>query len=198
MERIILSAHLFQKNNLLEDTHNMLCLASDTNRLYKSIYGENLSNYDEAKYLKILEEIERITSLTRKTSILDVVKPFGTGNKIVIEDSCSDMSDSDIDKFSLTLFETMGIPSNRLENVKKDLLELRKFYKRRHCRNLILLQNLTHTNSKETLYSEPPLFLFDCLVKKWRTEETVDTEVLLDKLSKGVCCNCSDKIPLII
>ncbi len=61
MERIILSAHLFQKNNLLEDTHNMLCLASDTNRLYRSIYGENLSNYDEAKYLKVLEEIEKIT-----------------------------------------------------------------------------------------------------------------------------------------
>ncbi len=139
--------------------------------------------------------MKKLQSLTRKKSILDMVKPFNTDRVIENDDSCSDMSDEDIDKFSLTLFETMGIPSNRLENVKKDLFELRKFYKKRHCKNLILLQNLNHTNSKETLYSTPPLFLFDCLVKKWRTEDTIDTEVLLDKLCKGVCCNCKDKIP---
>ena len=198
MRRIITAINLFYNNKLLEDAHNMLCLASETNMLFKKIFGENLPNYDEQIHSQKIEELENETGLVRKKSLMEMVAPFDNHEIVDMEGTAKkyiEMTDEQLERMSLTLAESMKLPQNRIANVQKDLFESRVFYKQRHCINLLLLQNNEHTMSPNTLYGIPPKWAINCIIKNYQTAETEDIGILLEKLRNGVCNKCGDKIP---
>ena len=107
-------------------------------------------------------------------------------------------TDADIQHYADFIMETYKIPEERRENVVKDVLCIRDSVMEKSvwCKHIEIKQNLTHTFSPETLYSENPnrrvvCSKFDYFVDKL----SPDWDMLIKDFKNIYCSRCSDREP---
>jgi len=105
---------------------------------------------------------------------------------------------ADIQDYADFIIETFKVPEERRENVVIEVLCMRDtvIEKSGWCKHIEIQQDLTHTFSPETLYSENPnrrivCSKFDYFVDKF----SPDWDILIKELKDIYCSRCSDREP---
>jgi hypothetical protein len=107
-------------------------------------------------------------------------------------------TDSDAQHYADFIMETYKIPEERRENVVIDVLCMRDsvIEKSEWCKHIEIQQNLTHTFSSDTLYSENPTRRIVCLKFDYFVDKLSPAWDMLIKEFKDIYCSgCSDREP---
>lgn len=114
--------------------------------------------------------------------------PPGTAD---IEDSMLNATDDDLRRFAESIRQSISLPESRLENILTDLKSIRLIHqeKRRWCKHLEILQELAHTQSRETHYAIDPPRTCKCLRYGHETRIGYPSAGLVIESFKGTYCN---------
>lgn len=107
-------------------------------------------------------------------------------------------SDEMIRRFASDTITALGLPQDRLGNIKKDYLAERDFSNERllWCQHLFVIQDLRHTLDKSTFYTVDPDR--GCYCKRFSYRTLIvnpDHKVVLDAFKAARCRECSFREP---
>ena len=106
-------------------------------------------------------------------------------------------TDEEARKMAEDMAQTMGLPPERFPNLIPDLLSGRKMAieRRDYCRHLEIVQQLAHTTSVVTAYSEIPKYAVICKLLNRRGEYSQDWSALIPSFKAFNCINCPYRDP---
>lgn len=184
------SFNIFTKFNLLHEAYITITIANELNELYKYKYKQKIPNVNEEELTKKINSLNKTIGIKEYKSI---VQNFIDDTKIIkpmpddLDEGWSQFDDNGIHKFALRTLETLGLPEDRLENIKNDIKSLKYFYTHRTCKNMKLLQDLRHTNSPDTHYKYPVEYVIRCDICCQQTKYSKDVFALLLLFDKTKC-----------
>jgi hypothetical protein len=96
-----------------------------------------------------------------------------------------------------SMARTMGLPPDRIPNLIPDLLSSRELAieRRDWCRHLEIIQQLAHTASVDTAYTEIPKYGVICKLLGLNGEESQDWAALIPRFKAFNCINCPYRAP---
>jgi tetratricopeptide (TPR) repeat protein len=119
-------------------------------------------------------------------------EPSETDIKEVLDDA----SDADLGRFARETIRSLRIPQERIGNVLKDFKSLRRIRaeQRSWCKHLELLQELGHTESRETVYSIDPNR--HCKCRRYSHESSIgsnDVDAVIKAFKATFCMGCTGR-----
>ena len=108
-------------------------------------------------------------------------------------------TDENLGRFADSIIESLDIPKDRKDNVLKDLKAVQYGFKIKTnwCKYLEIIQDLRHTQSKNTSYIIDPERICKCKLHMYESKiPSINIEVLIETFKKSYCENCSDKVVL--
>lgn len=181
-----LQAHdLFLGLKLLSNTYQSLFNSFELKKLFNAVYDKELGIISN-------EELEsRMIALCKELNIdpWDSQVDLITQRILNQSDKWDTIKDEEEHGFAKIFADSCGLPENRIKNIIADIKAQKIFEEK--CKNpdIVLLQNLNHTKSLETLYAEPPTFILKS--KKAGIESNPSTDI--NKLLMEFKHLCNDK-----
>ena len=107
-------------------------------------------------------------------------------------------SDEDLLSCAAKSLQTMEIPSERRAIVEREWFCLRDIAREKFawCRHLNIVQNLRHTQSRQTLYARDPERR--CICEKFQYKSKIgatDWDVLITTFKNAYCMECTAREP---
>jgi tetratricopeptide (TPR) repeat protein len=129
-------------------------------------------------------DIAQITELPSEPSATDIDQMF------------DDATDADLEQFARGIIRSLRIPQQRIGNVLKDLESGKRIRTERRswCKHLELLQELSHTGSRQTFYSIDPNRHCKCL--RYSYESAIgsnDVEAVITAFKATFCMGCTGR-----
>ncbi|MCY1036191.1 DUF4365 domain-containing protein [Corallococcus sp. BB11-1] len=153
----------------------------------------------KAQALRYAQTEQRALALIKGETYLKTTKE--QWEKIETADpdfAVSQWSDADVRKYAAGGIQLLGLSSERLVNAEKDYAAMRVNARARidWCRHLAILQNLTHTRSRESFYAEDPPRICACTLLKHRSQiESQEPEMLVSAFKRAYCLTCAHRAP---
>lgn len=189
-EESIQSYQLFNSFPMLFEAYQALHTAKELRKLYKIIYNDDISMISE---IYIDDEIKRLQKEVGINEFISIVDKFliNEVNTPSREETLAKLNEEEIDRYARITIEALNIPIVRIDNLKSELLTLKYFFSNRHCDELLILQDLKHTESTDTLYNSPLKYWVIC--KKCNIESICheNVEIILKTFDRSKCKNCS-------
>ena len=106
-----------------------------------------------------------------------------------IEDSKNgfDIDERDFDISADRIIKALKLPKERKKNIMADMKSLKYFYNNRQSEKFELLQDLRHTQKKETYYETIPSYVIRCKKCGFQTIQNKDVKQLLLILDYHKC-----------
>jgi Domain of unknown function (DUF4365) len=94
------------------------------------------------------------------------------------------------DHFATTILEAYGLPVERKSNVISEIRANRKFYNVVANPDIELLQDLTHTRSRTTMYRTPPTYIAVCKICQYKTHASSNVDSIIEQFMSehGMSC----------
>lgn len=177
----LISAHnIFHKRMDLSHAYNALTLSMEVNYLYSILFSGNIDNSRFEQINNVLNNLEKQLNRARYEILTDSLLKNMMSRA---QDDFDSLPEEEIPRFADMVIESLGIPKDRLENVIFDISFLRQAERRINNKYFELLQNLTHTKDKETMYKEKPGYVIKCKKCGYQTDESSDLDELLNQLA---------------
>lgn len=179
----ILDAYnIFNKRFDLEIAYKSLSMSLEINYVYGFIYGKNIDDDALIKTTKRLAQLESALSLEPNEIIVEkMIISFMARNKTDLVSYMSLPEESDHLVAELFL-KAIGLPLERVPNLLSEIHFMRKAEAAINTKYFEILQNLTHTKSKETFYNSPPRHIIRCKGCNYETIESDNLDELLSCL----------------
>lgn len=107
-------------------------------------------------------------------------------------------TDEQIAEFANDLLERLGLPDDRLPNVLDDAMANRDISREKvdWCENIYLIQDLTHTESRDTYYAQKLEYFGKCSLHNYESAlGNSDHILVVDTFKKTYCETCPDRSP---
>jgi len=99
-----------------------------------------------------------------------------------------------ISKIEDWVMQSVHLPEERRPIVRRDIEALQRAYREQfdHCQHLLVLQDLRHAQSRETLYEADPGRVGHCTLFGYESQiESTDVEVIINAFKRAYCADCS-------
>ena len=150
----------FIKKQRFTEAHQSLNYALDIQRLYKNTYNAQLGQVSEQELLHRIAQIEEETGIQRYNSYVnDAFEFIRKNSQTNLKEASITSTDEEIEQRAKTYLEASDLSIDRLPNLILDMKNYRKFHQVNKNDDILLLQDLRHTLSKETKYKYPPTYI---------------------------------------
>ncbi|MDD4352729.1 MAG: DUF4365 domain-containing protein [Candidatus Omnitrophica bacterium] len=178
---VVVAYEYFVKAGLMRNAYKAISVAYDINKTCQLFFKLNITGTNEEKLLSIMRKME--ADLGVPGYISDVENNY---NKFVEirntnpETQWQSMSVDEKEKYVKDFIKIAGIPQDRKVNVMADMVFLSEAAKALEGSGFQVLQNLKHTESRETMYAFPLKYILECNKCGFRTPEGSTLDELLN------------------
>ncbi|MBI5594395.1 MAG: DUF4365 domain-containing protein [Deltaproteobacteria bacterium] len=163
--------NFFVEKGLLDDALSALTTAYEIQLVFVHHYCTEMK--DPSKEV-LLDHIRPLTKALGRDDYTPLVTGFFEQLSSIAKSSLYELSDQEAEKYAAYFVRATDLPDDRKQNVLKDIQNHKLFRSMIDDPNAELLQNLKHSESPATLYSETLIYLARCSVCGFRTIESVD------------------------
>jgi len=167
---------------MFQNAREALSTAYDIQQLGYKLTDRYVGPRTPESLMKIIREIESKYDFHPFESAMEKVSSI-VENRGEEKDFLKNATDVDLDFFANSLLEAYSLPEDRLQNILHDLRMVKTFEERCDNPNVLLLQDLRHTESFNTHYAQPPLYILRHAKLNVDSKPSSDIEVLLNEFS---------------
>jgi len=183
INKAIQSYNILTEKNLYRKAYDALTLSLELYKLYLQRYDDEINKYYvKEKILKTITSLEKELNIESYESLVD--KFFKEGLPALTKEYTFflDLSEEEISSFADTIVRSFNVPDDRKKNIILDIKNSQKFEKQVNRKYFNLLQNLTHTKKRETIYKSVPRYVIECKKCSYRTDESDNIDELIKQL----------------
>jgi hypothetical protein len=191
---ILEAYNIFRQRRDLSNAYKCLSLSFEINCLFSFIHNKkNIDDKVHKQAILALESLEKDLNLNEPYSILtektliDLIKRKEEN----IFNGYSSLSSVE-EKYQMAnmVIKSIGLPPERVQNIISEINFMQKAKDAVNLKYFDVLQNLSHTKRKETLYKEVPRYVIRCKNCHYETAESDDLDTLLACLRAEHCHFC--------
>jgi hypothetical protein len=180
---LVTAYNIFSKKMDCNSAYKTLTISIEINYLYSFLYSKNIDNEIYDKILVALNALEKDLCIGKYTIITEeMVTKLVSRRDRSLFDSCYNMPVEEQHQFATMFIRTIGLPVDRIENVIYDIEFMQRANEVVNSKYFDILQNLTHSKNKETLYKEKPCYVIRCINCNYQTVESDNLDTLLAAL----------------
>lgn len=185
-KRLILAHNYFIENHRLHNAYKALTTAYDVNKLCQLHLKADIAGADKNKIESVMERLEREAGLPKYASKIEkTYKEVEKINNTPPDVQLKKMSRDEIEKYVTDLVRISRIPAERKPNLLADMIFNSEAAKALDGSRFIVLQNLNHTKSIETIYASPLKYILQCQGCGFTTPEGNELNELLAHKAVG-------------
>lgn len=176
---IIDAYNIFNKRCDLDIAYKSLSMSLELNYFYSYIYGKNIDEHALDATHKRMTELEGVLGLEPNEIVAEkmIISAMARSNSNII--SYNSLSEVDESLVAELFIKAIGLPLERLPNLLSEISFMRNAEVAINTKYFEILQNLSHTKSKETFYSSPPRHIIRCKGCNYQTIESDNLDELL-------------------
>lgn len=174
--------NIFNKKHDLSIAYKSLSMSLEVNYIYSFLYGKNIDDQALQATRKRMEQLESALSLEPNEIIAEnMIISFMARNNTDLVRYASLPEESEHLVAELFI-KAIGLPIERVPNLISEMVFMKKAEAAINMKYFEILQNLSHTKSKETFYSTPPQHIIKCKGCNYETIESDNLDELLSCL----------------
>lgn len=176
---IIDAYNIFNKRYDLDIAYRSLSMSLELNYFYSYIYGKNIDEHALDATRRRMTELEGALGLEPNEIVAEkmIISAMARSNSDII--SYKSLSEGDESLVAELFLKAIGLPLERLPNLLSEISFMRNAEVAINTKYFEILQNLSHTKSKETFYSSPPRHIIRCKGCNYQTIESDNLDELL-------------------
>jgi hypothetical protein len=170
------------------NAYNALTLSYELTCLFEMLYNKQISTNKLEDIETGIRDIEKQINIKPFNSI---VKRAFNQKEVLRKQSFKDFINVptvELEFYAQIMLEGMNLPTERKIYLINDMENHKTFYNKRKSESLELLQDLTHTQNRETHYATNPTYIIQCKKCGFRTPFNIDINNLL-LISESHICN---------
>lgn len=177
---IINAYNIFQKRNDLRNAYKCLAISMEVNYLHSFINAQNIDDCIHNQITVALERLEKELNIEPYKILTEdmLINLISRKERSIFDDYYS-LSTEEKYQFANIIAQSIGLPSERIDNLISEFNFMQKAEDAINTKYFDILQNLSHTKSKETLYIEAPRYVIRCKNCNYQTVESDNLDKLL-------------------
>jgi len=177
---IINAYNIFQERNDLRKAYKCLAISMEVNYLHSFINAQNIDDCVHKQITVALGRLEKDLNIEPyKILTEDMLITLISRKEGHIFDDCYSLSMEEKYQVANTIVQSIGLPSERIDNIISEFNFMQKAAEAINTKYFDILQNLSHTKSKDTLYKEVPRYVIRCKNCNYQTVESDNLDTLL-------------------
>lgn len=176
---IIDAYNIFNNRYDLDIAYRSLSMSLEINYFYSFIYGKNIDEHALDATRKRMIQLEDALGLEPNEIVAEkmIISAMARSNSDLI--SYRSLSEGNESLVAELFLKAIGLPPERLPNLLSEISFMRNAEVAINTKYFEILQNLSHTKSKETFYSSPPRHIIRCKGCNYQTIESDNLDELL-------------------
>lgn len=177
---IIKAYDIFQKRNDLRNAYKCLAISMEVNYLHSFLNAQNIDDCVHKQITVTLERLEKELAIEPYKILTEdmLINLISSKERSIFDDYYS-LSTEEKYQFANIIVQSIGLPSERIDNLISEFNFMQKAKEAINTKYFDILQNLSHTKSKETLYKEVPRYVIRCKNCNYQTVESDNLDMLL-------------------
>jgi hypothetical protein len=188
----ITAFNIFIQNAEYDGAYSAITTAYEIGTLYDNIFNKEMKT---PPIQDVIDRIQQLSTETGRAYYKSLVKEYVDENLPQIKKPQDgrdfvEMDDLEIDKYAQTYAATLGLPNNRIVRIADDLRAIKSFKSIFQDKDAVLLQDIRHTHSVDTLYASTIIYTGRCLHCGFTTAPSAVVENIIKEFSSSHGKSC--------
>ncbi|GAA5030846.1 hypothetical protein GCM10011506_21940 [Marivirga lumbricoides] len=179
----LIAYNLFLDLGLNKDAHQTLTNVYEIQMLCFLLYGKDIGPKKLHELESIIRDIEEKAGIPQFNSVVRPAYENLRRNLVQGNQPWTTIPEDEVEKYAWKILEAYELPENRLPNIIADIRNYQIFERECENKNIELLQDLRHLQSKSTTYAEPPKYILRSKLSNIETKPSRDIYHLLQQFS---------------